>query len=123
MSDLPPVTPTNSALKRTLRRMGCLLLFCVWLAMMTLPCFFITLLMQKEIILSRSDLPEHYFRLFLIDSVDNGGVGITRGDITDGSATEGKYCIKTSVTYLMWQGSAAPLAYCSCYEQIEGTWS
>jgi len=135
MSENPPPAPeTNpyaasframrrrrSALK-ILRRLGCGLLLVLWLGVMALPCAFVTLLVEKEIVLTRSSLPEHQTRIFFLDAEDERGFGLSHTTVKSGGADAGQVCLLTRVDYLMWAGEGKPVRYCDCYEKIDETW-
>lgn len=106
-----------------LRRGGCFLLFLAWLALMAFPCTLVTLLVNRELTVTHSDLPDHHTRLFLLQQPDERGFGLERGRIKSGSEEEGQYCIVTSITYLLWEGEGENVGYCNCYEQLGQDWS
>ena len=108
--------------RRVVNRLGCTLLFMVWLMGMVTPCFMATLLYQGEIVIERSDLPEHEIRLFLLSNADTRGFGLSQGKIKSGGEDEGRYCIVTSIDYLLWEGKSQPTEYCSCYEKSGKEW-
>lgn len=113
----------RNALRRWFRRGGCAVLIVIWLGLMSLPCAFITLMTQKEIVFSRGELPEQEWRLFLIEEPDERGLGFSAGSIESGGADEGQFCIKTTTRYFLWEGSAETVSYCNCYEQQGERWS
>lgn len=109
--------------QRWLKRLGCLLLFLVWLLVMLMPCAFVTLLVEKELTYNLSELPEHQWRLFLMDGKDERGFGLSRPSIESGGADEGAYCIATQINYFLWEGEGVDTRYCNCYQRIDGTWA
>ena len=113
----------RSAARKWFRRGGCLVIFIIWLGLMLLPCFFITLLVEKEIIISRSDVPEHEYRFFLLEQPDEQGIGISRARIISGGEDEDAVCVVTSVSYYLWEGEGDNSTYCNCYEKSGDSWS
>jgi hypothetical protein len=109
--------------KRILRRLGCGLVIAVWLVVMLLPCLLVTLLVQKELVIKRSDIPEDEYRLFILENQDERGFGLSRGSIVTGGEDTGEVCIITRVNYLLWEGEAENKVYCDCYEKTAGEWS
>ena len=118
-----PTLPQRPYWRKLLNRLGCLLLFMVWLVVMAMPCFFVTLVVEKEIIYSRSELPEDEIRLFLLDDPDQRGFGLQIGSIRSGGAEEGEYCVATSVHYLMWKGEEENVSFCNCYVVLGDQWT
>lgn len=118
-----PETPAPKSHPRrsVLRRLGCLVAIVVWgFLLCALPFGFVTLLVEKEIVIPLSDKPEHEIRLFLLDEPDQRGVGLSRPNLE--SQTEGAYCVKTSLHYLIWEGEGENLNYCDCYEKFGDSW-
>jgi hypothetical protein len=109
--------------KRALRRFGCGLAIAIWLVVMLLPCLLVTLLVQKEIVIKRGDIPEHEYRLFLLENQDERGFGLSRGSIASGGEGEQNACILTRVNYFLWEGEAENKIYCDCYEKTGDDWS
>lgn len=106
-----------------LRRCGCLLGIILWmLLLIILPCGFVTLLVEKEIRFSLSDLPDDELRIFLLNSDETRGIGFQRPDIYSGGADEDAYCIITSTHYFVWEGDAQNVKTCNCYQKIEDEW-
>jgi len=112
---------TQSA-KKWLRRSGCLVIFLVWLAFMLLPCAVVTLLVNKEITFSRSELPDHEYRLFALQEPDLRGFGFSRTGVKSGGKDAPNVCMLTQVSYLLWEGEAEGLTYCNCYEKAGTDW-
>jgi hypothetical protein len=105
------------------RRAGCGLLFVFWLALMSLPCLLVNLVVYKEIIIPRGDLPGQETRLFLLDSPDQRGLGLSTSSLKSGGEAAGQYCLITQVSYFMWEGEGEGLSYCNCYENMGGEWA
>jgi hypothetical protein len=86
-----------------LRTCGCLVALLVWLVILVIfPCGFVTLLVEKEIRFSLSDLPDNELRLFLLNSEEVRALGLQRPDIYSGGEDEGEYCILITTSYLAW---------------------
>lgn len=123
----PPPPPSLAArIKRGLRCFGCLFAFTLWLGLMATPCAFITLIVEKELVFERSDIPDHEVRLFMLDDSqwDARGLGLQIGSIKSGGEDEDEVCILVDTDYLIWEGEAEPLDdFCECYERIDDTWS
>jgi hypothetical protein len=103
-------------------RTACPLMLLIWIPVLICPCFFVTLLVEKEITFKRSDVPEHEYRIFFMDNPDTRGFGLSRGRVESGGVDEESVCIVTSVDYLMWVGESEPVRYCSCYEETGEEW-
>src|SRR5258708_23267756 len=103
-------------IRRLLRRLGCGVLLVLWFALLTLPCFAIALVFQKEIILTHSDIPNDEFRIWLIQDIRNRGVAVTNSRRVD--APNGVVCTVINGGFFMWQGTTAnPPDYCACYSR------
>jgi len=109
--------------RRWFNRSSCCVMFAVWVIVMLMPCFFVTLLVNKEIVFSRSDLPEHEYRLFILEETDLRGFGFSRARVESGGADEDNFCMVTSISYLLWEGEGDGLTYCNCYEKAGEDWS
>ncbi|NJL94854.1 MAG: hypothetical protein HC915_14625 [Anaerolineae bacterium] len=122
-----PAPPVPSSLPRVMLRRILTRGYCwcgcgLWLVLLLMPCALVTLLVENEIVVPRSDLPEHEFRLFFLDGADERGFGLARGSVVKGGEEAGAVCVRTQVDYLLWEGEASGADYCNCYEAIEGTW-
>jgi hypothetical protein len=118
-----PPPPPRSRVRQFANRAGCCLIFVLWLGVMAIPIFFVVMLVQKEVVISRSDLPEHEFRIFLLEEPRQRGFGLEQGDIVSGGEEEGLYCVKTHVDYFLWEGEGEDVAYCECFEKLGDTWA
>lgn len=108
---------------RYLRRFGCGILIVIWIGVLLLPCAFVTLLVEKEITLSRSDIPGDEYRLFLLEEPDQRGIGFSRTKTYSGDRGGDTVCLLTDVDYLLWEGSGEGSVYCNCYEKLDSAWS
>ena len=109
-------------IRRLLRRLGCGVLLVLWFAVLTLPCFAVALVFQKEIVLTHSDIPNDEFRIWLIQDIRNRGVAVTNSRRV--YAPNGVVCTVINGGFFMWQGTAANAPhYCSCYSRQDQTWS
>jgi hypothetical protein len=97
------------------KRAGYLLLILLWLLLVSFPVVAFLLATQGEIEFgdSRSGL-----RLFLLQDSDSQGLGLqwTR-PYDNGSPSAAVACTRTTLRYLLWQGSAPQqnTAYCQCF--------
>lgn len=124
MSENPSPTPVKRRAKHRkysprwwLNRIGCGGLILFWLFLMTLPFFFITLLVNKELTLNLSDVPSHEIRLFTLENRNEQGLGLSWARVYSGSPQEDQVCIRTTTRYLLWEGEGENISYCQCYER------
>ncbi len=121
-SEIFEAPPKLTRGQRYLRRLGCLVVFVVWLICMTMPCFFVTLMVENEVVHRRSDRPGHEVRVFRVEDSDTQGFGLSWGSLKN-EQDNGDYCVSTTTRFLVWEGTAETTDYCECYEQVdEGTW-
>jgi hypothetical protein len=110
-------------MRKAFRRLGCALLFIPWLALMFAPCFVIALIAQGEVRITWSDVPDDAFRIWLLQDVPIGGVGIaTSQRYTPAQSEDGRQvaCTISDVRFVIWQGNAEragafPSRQCACY--------
>ena len=119
-SEISASPPPLTQFQRYLRRVGCFLIFAVWLVCMTIPCFFVTLMVEGEVVHQWSDRPGDQTRLFRLEDTDTQGFGLSWGSLKD--EADASYCVSTTTHYLVWEGEAEGLDYCECYEKTDGTW-
>lgn len=100
-----------------LRRLGCIAGLLLWLAVMLIPCFFIALAVQQEIVITRGGAPNQVLRFWLINEVDHRGVGISSASVHAGLQEDG-ICVQTDVRFLLWTGQSDPTSYCECYAPV-----
>lgn len=113
--------------RRRLRRWGCLLLLIPWFLFVLSPCLVLTLAVQKEIILTHSDLPNHLFRVWLLQEINAQGLGITTSRRIEVSSPEPLACTILDVRFLLWGGNAqkagaVPSHQCACYARFGDQW-
>src|SRR5258707_12355931 len=109
-------------IRRLLRRSGCGVLLVLWFALLTVPCFAIALVFQKEIVLTHSDIPNDEFRIWLIQDIHNRGVAVTNSRAVD--APNGVVGTVINGGFFMWHGATAHSPpYCSCFSPQDQTWS
>jgi hypothetical protein len=111
--------------KKTPRRRR-ILLGCgvaLWFAFLMLPCFFLIMLTQGQIVIRTGDLPEQSIRLWLVNEARQRGFGIAVPSTHAG--VDGQSCLQTQVNFISWVGSGEPATYCECYsrEAEGGEWS
>jgi hypothetical protein len=90
---------------------GCL----VWLLIMCLPLFAFVLAVNGEMSWRRGEFAED--RLWLIQEADQRGLGYSRARLVSNGepAAGGAICVRTSVIFLLWRGSAEPVQFCECF--------
>lgn len=94
-----------------LRRLGYLLLFLLWLLVISLPLLAVLLAIQKEIQIG--DDPRSHLRVFLVQEQRSEGIGLEWRRRSDG----GGRCSETTLAYLMWEGEGMNTTYCQCYNE------
>ena len=100
---------------RPLRLTLYVLLFLLWLFVMTVPCLALALAARGELSWDRGEHDRD--RIWLIQEKRQKGVGYQAERIvSDQSAPNGSICIRHSVRYFLWEGSAADqnTDYCEC---------
>ncbi|MEP7288933.1 MAG: hypothetical protein ABI947_24535 [Chloroflexota bacterium] len=107
---------------QVLRRTGCGILLILWFTLLLTPCLAFVLAVQKEIVLTHSDIPEDAFRVWLIQDINARGIGISNSQRVT-AATNGATCTIIDGRFLLWQGKAASPHFCSCYTKQNGYWS
>lgn len=100
------------------RRVGCIMALVIWFVLLLLPCFFIVLATQNEIIISQGSLPNQEIRILLLMDADKRGIFVSTTSVHSSEVNLG-VCLQTDVSYLLWQGSAEASVYCECYEHAE----
>lgn len=116
--ELTPTPPRLTRAQRYLRRLGCFIIFVVWLICMMMPCFFVTLMVENEVVHQWSDRPGHEVRVFRLEDPDTQGFGLSWSSLKN-EADNGDYCVSTTTRFLVWEGEAENRGYCECYVQIE----
>jgi len=101
----------RARLRRLAYSCGCLL----WLGLLCLPLFVFVLAVQGEMNWQRGEFASD--RVWLIREVDQRGVGYSSARVISNEepAAGGPICVRTRVIFLLWRGSAEPVAYCECY--------
>jgi serine/threonine protein kinase len=112
--------PTNRSPVWWLRRIGCTMLVGIWLVLIVFTCLLVTVLAQGEATFDFSDRPGHAIRVFDVQSEDKRGLGLSIGRLKE--ENDDRACIRTTVRYLMWEGSNEPTDYCECYNRADGEW-
>ncbi len=111
--------------KKLLRRVGCGLLLIPWLICMFVPCFVVALVMNQEVIITYSDLPEDALRIWVLDSSGIAGVGIDNSRRV--SAANNLTCNIIDTNFLIWRGNADKAGVksahrCNCYKRDANRW-
>lgn len=92
------------------RRLGCFLIFIVWLIIMSFPVMAFVLATQGQIEIGEQ--PSRQLRVFLVNEDNNEGVGIQWAR----RVREPAGCSQTSLNYLMWEGEADNARFCQCFD-------
>lgn len=110
-----PVILTPAPRRRSpLGRLGCGIALVVWFFLLLTPCMLILLATQNEITIPLGgDAPDHEIRLWLIQEIDERGLGISTTSILQ--TEPDALCVQTRSRFMLWQGEAEPIAYCECY--------
>jgi hypothetical protein len=90
-------------------------LFVLWLVVLIAPCFAFALAARGELSWDRGEHDRD--RIWLIQEKDQRGVGYQAERLlSDQSPTNGSICVRHSVRYFLWEGSAADqnADYCEC---------
>jgi hypothetical protein len=104
------VTPGRQQLRRLAYSCGCLL----WLAILSLPLLVFVMAVRGEMQWQRGEFVND--RLWLIRETDERGLGFSSARvISNQEAVDGPICVRTKVYFLLWRGSAEPVAFCECY--------
>lgn len=101
---------------KPLRYVGYALLLLLWLIAMLSPCFAIALASRGEISWQRSEHDGD--RIWLIQERDQKGIGYhAERVISDQRPTDGPLCVKSTIRFFLWEGSAEGqnAEYCECY--------
>ena len=107
-------------IRRSLRRFGCGIALVLWFTLLLTPCLMIVLATQREIILTHSDIPQDDFRIWLIQSIGQRGVGVANSRRVN--AAGGNVCTIIDGFFILWEGKGAPPHYCSCYQKQNNQW-
>jgi hypothetical protein len=103
-------------------------LFVVWLVFIMSPCFVIVLAVQREIVITFSDVPADELRIWTISEARLRGVAISTtrrvASVAPVPETEGgaATCTIIDTRFLLWQGSADNGHHCSCYVRRGEAW-
>ena len=106
-----------------LRRLAYLLFFCLWLAVMLLPCLAFALAARGELSWQRG--PHDRDRLWLIQERDQKGIGYQTERVIGAAAdVNGPVCVRDTVRFFLWEGSTEGqnTDYCECYAS-DGTFA
>lgn len=100
-----------------IKRLGCIFALVIWFSILLLPCFFIVLATQQEIIVSQGRLPGQDLRIWLIMEANQRGLAFSSTSTYPAQGVEAQegICLQTNVSYFLWQGTGENSAYCDCY--------
>jgi hypothetical protein len=108
-------------IRRYLRRLGCGIALVLWFTFLLTPCVMVVLATQHEIILTHSDIPQDDFRIWLIQSIGQRGIGVANSRRV--SAADGNVCTIIDGFFVLWEGKpASSTHYCSCYQKQDYEW-
>jgi hypothetical protein len=95
----------------------------LWFAILMLPCFFLVMLTQGQIVVRTGDLPDQALRIWLVNEARQRGFGIAVPSTHVGEG--GQSCLQTQVSFISWVGSGDPATYCECYNRAteEAAWT
>jgi hypothetical protein len=113
-SGQPPETPTLPARRRSpIRRLGCIVLVAIWFLILLIPCFFISLAVNDQIVLPQGSAPGQELRFWLVMETERRGVGMS--STSAHWSDDNHVCIQTDARFLLWSGQGQPVSYCTCY--------
>lgn len=96
-------------------RVGLGVALILWGLFISMPCAVIALAVQREIIVTWSDVPEDNLRLWLIQDRAARGVGLSTARRVE--VESGALCVITDTRFFLWQGRADNAHQCSCYQR------
>ena len=95
-------------------RRGCVLGLLAWLCVMSLPVVAFLLAMRGELAWRRGEFVED--RLWLVRDPQANGLAYSASRIvSDQRPVDGPVCVRTQVTFLLWQGRSEALGFCECF--------
>lgn len=106
--------------RKWLKRLGCAVLLIPWLLCLSAPCLIIALVVQQEVVITYSDLPNDALRIWTIEEPASRGIAVANSYRVE--APNGATCVITDVRFFLWQGSALPSHQCACYTRQATTW-
>lgn len=109
--------------RSTRRKIAITIALVIWFALLLLPCFFLTLAFNQEIVIPTGDLPGQYVRIWLVMEPFERGIGYSTASVQQSGGE--RACVTTSTGFLLWQGRGEPVSACECYERAAATadWS
>jgi hypothetical protein len=112
--------------RRGLRnRLGCALLLIPWFIFVMSPCAVLALAINREILISFSDLPGDAWRVWVLQEPNARGLGIATGRNVE--VAEGGRCAVVEIRFVLWGGDAEksgakPARECTCYARNNDRW-
>jgi hypothetical protein len=76
------------------------------------PCVMFVFVAAGELTWKRGEFVED--RLWLVQEAEAAGIGYSSARIIS-RESNGPVCVRTTVTFLLWQGKSENLSYCECY--------
>ena len=100
--------------KQWVKRLGCFFVIILWIVAMLFPTFAFVLAAQGQIQLG--DGERSHVRFFMVREVDGEGIGVE----LKRPSPDHNQCFQNSITYLLWEGTAASQnnSYCQCYDPV-----
>ncbi len=106
-----------SADRRPVSR-GCCLSGVLGLVVLAIaPCLLVVFINTGELAWKRGDFVED--RVWLVQEPDAAGIGYSSARIISREAN-GPLCVRTNVSFVLWQGASENLNYCECYAPNAG---
>ncbi len=109
-----PATQPRVHMKRWLRRFLYLLIVLIWIAIMSLP--FLAVMVAARGQVQLGDDTGRHLRIFLVQQRGAAGIGIEN----QRPLRQSTDCTKTTVTYLLWEGTGENASYCQCIDSNTG---
>lgn len=114
--DQPQAVPAPRSLRRRLF-IGIVLVF--WFTLLMVPCFFLTLAFNQEIVIPTGGLPDQHVRIWLVMEPFERGLAVSLPSVQAESPTEA--CMTFTTRFLLWQGRASNVEYCECFSRADAS--
>ncbi len=118
-----PARPPRAG-DRPMTRRGCVLGVAAWLVVMSLPLCALLLAVRGELAWRRGDFAED--RVWVVRQAGGAGpdsaagLAYSRTRVAGRPSPGGDLCTRTQVYFLLWRGQSETVAYCECYQALEG---
>lgn len=111
---------TEKPWRNPLRRPGCVIGIILWFLLLLSPCLCIMLASRGEVTIDTGSAPEQQLRVWMIQEARQRGLGISNGRVV--LQDDNNVCVRTDVSFLLWEGEAESISFCECYSQTDGAW-